>query len=627
MNTSTSPKAQYAYSEMPSGANHPRLSSITYPNGRVITYNYAAGLASDISRLSSISDGGTTLEGFDYLGLGTIVRRAHPEAGVDLTYIRQGMESDGDAGDKYTGLDRFGRVVDQRWLKTSNGSHVDRFQYGYDRNGNRLYEQNLVDAAFSELYHANGASNGYDQLNQLTAFRRGVLSDTNSDGIPDTVSSPSRTQEWLFDPLGNWTTLTTNGTAQSRTHNRQNQITSITSLTTPSYDANGNMTGDENGKTLVYDAWNRLVDYKNGSTSLEAYQYDALGRRVQQGSTALYYSADWQVIEERDGGGIARVSMVWSPVYIDAMIARDRDADVNGSLEERLYVAHDANFNVSSILNTGGSTLERFILAPYGSPTFLNGSWSAIGASAYSWTHLHQGGRFSSGSGLYVQNEGSFSATLGYLVAAAASPGGKPALARYRNQGGPKDPLGDHEDAYMPPREGDLIIRGCDYQGAKPLPWKEIHEYCKKRGATSPDKQFCDHKSLCDYLSTVEGNGAFGRLFLVGHCGGKLPPGVRIGNQSRLTCDSLSEECKREIKRLVRPGGTVVLCACGYRNELPPGDFDKELSCWARVLGLRVCACDSKMEVYNPARGGNREGICACYKGIDGTRGRWHCKP
>ncbi|HMP02452.1 MAG TPA: hypothetical protein PKD86_03905 [Gemmatales bacterium] len=106
VNTSTSPKVQYAYSEMPSGANHSRLSSITYPNGRVITYNYASGLASDISRLSSISDGGTTLEGYDYLGLGTVVRRTHPEASVDLTYIKQAREANGDAGDQYTGLDR-----------------------------------------------------------------------------------------------------------------------------------------------------------------------------------------------------------------------------------------------------------------------------------------------------------------------------------------------------------------------------------------------------------------------------------------------------------------------------------------------------------------------------------------
>jgi hypothetical protein len=47
---------------------------------------------------------------------------------VDLTYIKQGVEGNGDAGDQYTGLDRFGRVVDQRWIKTSDSSHTDRFK-------------------------------------------------------------------------------------------------------------------------------------------------------------------------------------------------------------------------------------------------------------------------------------------------------------------------------------------------------------------------------------------------------------------------------------------------------------------------------------------------------------------
>src|SRR5689334_20616683 len=44
-----------------------------------------------------------------------VVTRAHPETGVDLTYVKLAGESDGTAGDKYTGLDAFGRVVDQRW--------------------------------------------------------------------------------------------------------------------------------------------------------------------------------------------------------------------------------------------------------------------------------------------------------------------------------------------------------------------------------------------------------------------------------------------------------------------------------------------------------------------------------
>src|SRR5262249_28262103 len=56
VNTSTTPKVQYAYSEMASGANHSRPTSLTYPNGKVLTYNYSTGLDSNISRLSSLSD-------------------------------------------------------------------------------------------------------------------------------------------------------------------------------------------------------------------------------------------------------------------------------------------------------------------------------------------------------------------------------------------------------------------------------------------------------------------------------------------------------------------------------------------------------------------------------------------
>src|SRR5258708_306102 len=52
-------------------------------------------------RLSSITDSGTTLESYSYLGLGTVVIRSHPQPGVDLTYVKQTGESNGDAGDQY----------------------------------------------------------------------------------------------------------------------------------------------------------------------------------------------------------------------------------------------------------------------------------------------------------------------------------------------------------------------------------------------------------------------------------------------------------------------------------------------------------------------------------------------
>src|SRR5713226_8038883 len=139
---------------------------------------------------------------------------------------RQPTASNGDAGDKYTGLDRFDRVVDQRWIKTSTGTATDRFQYGYDRDGNRLYRNNLANAAFGELYHANGA-NGYDNFNQLTAFARGTLSASISGGPLDTVTTAVTSQSWSLDVMGNFKSQTTNGTLVSRTHNKQNEITEV----------------------------------------------------------------------------------------------------------------------------------------------------------------------------------------------------------------------------------------------------------------------------------------------------------------------------------------------------------------------------------------------------------------
>ena len=88
VNTGSTPKVQYAYSQMSGGANHSRLTSITYPNGRVLNYNYVVGLPTDISRPSSISDTSATLEGFSYLGLAIVVRRTHDQPGVELTYLK-----------------------------------------------------------------------------------------------------------------------------------------------------------------------------------------------------------------------------------------------------------------------------------------------------------------------------------------------------------------------------------------------------------------------------------------------------------------------------------------------------------------------------------------------------------
>ncbi|MFL5246024.1 MAG: RHS repeat-associated core domain-containing protein [Gemmataceae bacterium] len=417
--TGATPSVQYGYSLMSGGANHSRLTSITYPNGKVLTYNYSTGLNDSISRLSSLSDTTGTLESYDYLGQSTVVRRAHSQPGVDLTYIKQGAEGNGDAGDQYTGLDRFGRVVDQRWIKTSTGTATDRFKYGYDRDSNALYRDSLVNTAFGELYHANGAGNGYDNLNQLSGFLRGVLSDTNSDGVPDTVASASHTQTFTPDALGNFSTVTTDGTAVNRTHNQLNEVTGV-GATTLVFDKNGNMTTDEQGRTLVYDAWNRLVAVKNGGTTLASYKFDGTGRRIVETAGAntrdLYFDG-WNVLEERlNSASTADMQYVWNPLQTNSLVLRDRSTAHNGTLDERLWVQQDANGDVTALINSSGSAVERYAYDPYGLVTYLNASWATISSSGYAANYLYQGERLDPATGLLHMERRDYSASLQRFV-------------------------------------------------------------------------------------------------------------------------------------------------------------------------------------------------------------------
>jgi RHS repeat-associated protein len=413
VDTSSTPKVRYVYSEMSGGANHSRPVSEIYPNGRVIDYNYEAGVDDRISRLSSLSDSSGMLEAYQYLGLNTVIERSHPQSGVDLTYLQQLGEAVGDAGDRYTGLDRFGRVVDQRWLKTANGSATDRFQYGYDKVGNRLYQDNLINPAYAELYHANGAANGYDAFNRLTDFARGTLN-AAKDAI---MGVPSHSQNWALDALGNWNAVTTDGVTQNREHNAQNQITAITDQAAPVYDNNGNTLSDQEGKAFVYDAWNRLSRVQDASgATVKAYTYDALNRRITEEASGsrrvLYYSADWQVVEERESG-IVRAQNVWSPVYTDALILRDRDANGKGRLTERLYAQQDAGWNVTALTDATGRVLERYTYDPYGAVTVRDADFNVRGASAYAWNYLYQGGRLDAISGLYYFRNRDLNPVLG----------------------------------------------------------------------------------------------------------------------------------------------------------------------------------------------------------------------
>ena len=419
VNTTSTPVTQYTYSQ-PSGANYSRLSSMTYPNGRVLDYVYNSGLDSDISRVSALADdsgsGVGNLQSYTYLGLDTIVQEADAN-GVALSYIQQPGDTlvSSDGGDQYTGLDRFGRVIDQNYVNTSTGVSTDRFQFAYDRNSNALYENNLLNSSFSELFHANSAASGddataYDGLNRLTGFERGTLSASGNNGSTlDTVSSPTgffNSQSWNYDSIGNITSDTgARYGSETRTANSQNELTQLKGTVTlnPTYDSNGNMIGDGLGYTFIYDAWNRPVTAKENGSVVYSYGYMAnlnMGASTDTNNfttTDFYYSADGHELEDRNGITVT-AQYVWGLGATQNLVLRD-DNSLSGSfgktgsgLGERIFVQHDVNFNVTALTDTSGNVLERWVYAPYGMSNAYTASWGG-GGDSYDWVYTFQMGR------------------------------------------------------------------------------------------------------------------------------------------------------------------------------------------------------------------------------------------
>ncbi len=321
VNTSSTPQVQYGYSSIATGSN---LVSMTYPNDRILHYGYDnSALDTAIGRVDYLADDngsgsvGTHLVDYSYLGLGTILGQAQGNGVAETTT-----------------LDGFGRVADMNYVNTAS---TDHFAYGYDRNGNVLYKNNLVNSSFSELYHASSASSGdsnsaYDPLNRLTGFKRGTLSSSGNNGSTlDAVSSGNlntltgSSQSWNLDAIGNQKSVTTDGSTVTRSANSQNELTGVGSSTL-AYDHDGNTTTDETGKTLAYDAWNRLATAASGTHAVQTYTYDAQGRRISEydagTKTSLYLSAQSQVLEERQGTFVTAQN-VWSIDYVNDLLLRD----------------------------------------------------------------------------------------------------------------------------------------------------------------------------------------------------------------------------------------------------------------------------------------------------------------
>ncbi len=392
VNPGSTPNVAYAYAN---GSAHTiRLNTITYPNARVVTYGYGTtgGIDDLRDRVTTLSDSATTgtLVTYTRFGLDRTVVAAYGQPALQMTYVKLSGEPNGDGGDQYTGLDRFNRVVDSRWINSATAD-VNRFKYGYSRASNRLWRQNTLGSSsgFDEQYV-------YDGLYQLTSRKRGTL----SGGV--ITGTPAEEEDFTFDPTGNWPTYVVkeSGTMslnQTRTHQFVNEIMAISGGITPIYDSNGNMTTMPQvdvwgtAQTLTYDAWNRPMTIVQGTTTVGTYAYDGLNRRVtkisiESGSSVtrhFYYSNQWQVLEERTGTNTtAERQYVWGVRYQDDLVLRDLFG------EPRMYALADY-FQPTALSDISGNIQERYAYKAFGDVSYYSAAFDSLTSSSYNWTYLY----------------------------------------------------------------------------------------------------------------------------------------------------------------------------------------------------------------------------------------------
>ena len=164
--TASTPYVEYGYSTPGSGSN---LTSLTYPSGRILYYNYTSSyvsteqssLDSSISRLASISDSSGTLEAFTYLGDDTVVDRAFPQTGFAQSLIG------GSAGPRRP-LHR------PRSIRPDRGGSLLRCGDGCLRRQFPVWLRPVQQRHFGDQCPGHGLQYGYtyNGLNELTGYTK-----------------------------------------------------------------------------------------------------------------------------------------------------------------------------------------------------------------------------------------------------------------------------------------------------------------------------------------------------------------------------------------------------------------------------------------------------------------------
>ena len=390
----------HAYAKATGGRQTVRRSGTTLPNGDAVSYSYSSsGGAFDdaLSRVSGISHGATSVVRYAYDGAGFVSRTTLPTISMVNGTTTPTLGT-------WVGLDRHNRPIIWKWYWASN-SNVTAYdeELGWDRANNVLWRKDHFHDGFDVAYDI-------DELNRVTRAEEGTVT-------AGAITATSRDQQWTLDHLGNWGAAKldldgdgvftgTDELDEARTHNTVNELLArdidndSTDDFTQVHDALGNLTDDGQNYTYTWDAFGRLREIRNRSTTdlVQELRYNGLGFLIAEhydadedgdvdGSDPWYHHVwdeRWRLVATfRAGDSDPKEQYVLHNAgfdgrggssYINDVVLRDRDANTawtaaaDGTLEERLFYLTNWRHDVVALLDTSRRQVEHTRYSAYGTP-------------------------------------------------------------------------------------------------------------------------------------------------------------------------------------------------------------------------------------------------------------------
>ncbi|MFC9598740.1 DNRLRE domain-containing protein [Peribacillus butanolivorans] len=358
-----------------------KLKEKSYSNGKKNTYTYDKNGNALTSSFSSGATNITVKRSVDKNDQITNISSGSTSASFTFT------ENDQLAGLKnkngtftlynYDGANQLTRLL----TTNASGTILESFDYTYDAKGNRISEKTK-----------DGTSQyTYDKSGQLTKEVR-----PNGDVI-----------EYTYDAVGNrLTKKVTKGstvTTNTYTYDAANQL-STNNGPSVSHDKNGNLTNDGK-RTFVYDAQDRLIEVKEGTTSLGKYQYNSEGIRISKtiGSTTTYYTYDENdnVVLETNQSGAILVSYVYD----------NANRPLTMTKGGKTYTFHtNAHGDITSVTDDAGTVVANFEYDAWGNHLKESGTFTSQVPFRYA------GYRYDSETKLYYLQQRYYNSEIGRFL-------------------------------------------------------------------------------------------------------------------------------------------------------------------------------------------------------------------